>query len=156
MTIRPARDSDAPALWHVHSVSVQTLCAGWYSEEEITVWVGRLVADAYQSAIRAHLMVVAEDDGDVVGFGELDLARGEVVAVYVRPQAAGAGVGSALLSHLEHAARTHGLSRLTLCASLNAEKFYAHRGWHAGVREKHRLTNAVAVDCVRMDKALAV
>ena len=100
-------------------------------------------------------MVVAERDGDVVGFGELDLERREVVAVYVLPDAAGAGVGTALLAHLEAMARSHGLERLTLCASLNAETFYAHRGWRAGAREKHRLTGAVAVDCVRMDKALA-
>jgi len=155
VTLRPALESDAPAVWRVHTASVQALCAGWYSEQEITVWIARLVADAYRRAIRAHSMVVAERDGDVVGFGELDLERREVVAVYVLPDATGAGVGSALLAHLEATARSHGLVRLTLCASLNAETFYAHRGWRAAAREKHRLTSAVAVDCVRMDKALA-
>jgi GNAT superfamily N-acetyltransferase len=155
VTLRGALEADAPAVWRVHTTSVRALCAGWYSEQEIAVWTGRLVADAYRRAIRAHLMVVAERDGGVVGFGELDLDRGEVVAVYVLPEAVGAGIGSALLTHLETTARAHGLHRLTLCASLNAEKFYAHRGWLAGAREKHRLTEAVAVDCVRMNKALA-
>jgi GNAT superfamily N-acetyltransferase len=91
----------------------------------------------------------------VVGFGELDLQRGEIVAVYVLPDAAGTGVGSDLLAHLEETARAADRTRLTLCASLNAEAFYARRGWRAGGREKHRLTPGVAVDCVRMDKDLA-
>jgi len=152
--IRAAVDSDAEAVWRVHTGSIRGLCAGWYTEQEIAVWTGRLVADAYRRAIEAHVMVVAERDGVVIGFGELDLERREVVAVYVVPEVAGGGVGSALLEHLERTARAHGFRHLTLCASLNAEAFYAHRGWRAGSREKHRLTPGVAVDCVRMDKAL--
>jgi N-acetylglutamate synthase-like GNAT family acetyltransferase len=152
--IRAARLEDAETVWHVHITSIRELCAGWYTEEEITVWTGRLEPGAYRRAIEAHVMVVAERDGDVVGFGELDLERGEVVAVYVLAAVAGRGVGADLLAHLEETARAAGFARLTLCASLNAEAFYARRGWRAGAREKHRLTPGVAVDCVRMDKAL--
>ena len=153
--IRVAVEGDADAVWRVHTQSIRALCAGWYTDQEIAVWTGRLIADAYRRAIRAHVMVVAERDGAVVGFGELDLERREVVAVYVVPEATGAGIGSALLAHLERTARGHGCRHLTLCASLNAEAFYARRGWRTGTREKHRLTPEVAVDCVRMDKALA-
>ena len=152
--IRPAVDGDADAVWRVHTASVRRLCAGWYTEHEIAVWTGRLVVDAYRRAMQQHVMVVAEREGVVVGFGELDPARGEIVAVYVRPDATGDGVGSALLAHLERAAQAAGHRRLTLCASLNAEGFYARRGWRAGGRENHRLTLGVAVDCVRMDKVL--
>ena len=152
--IRAAVTGDAEAVWRVHTTSVRELCAGWYTVEEITVWTGRLLPEAYRRAIEAHVMVVAERGGDVVGFGELDLERGEIVAVYVLPSVAGRGVGADLLGHLEETARAAGRARLSLCASLNAEAFYAHRGWHAGAREKHQLTPEVAVDCVRMDKAL--
>ena len=152
--IRAALGADADALWRVHTASIRALCAGWYSDEEIAVWTGRLIPEAYRQAIEAHVMVVAERDGAVVGFGELDLARREIVAVYVAPSAAAAGVGSELLAHLEETARAAGLAQLTLCASLNAETFYAHRGWCAGAREKHRLTPGVAVDCVRMSRML--
>ena len=152
--IRAAVTDDAEAVWRVHTSSIRGLCAGWYTEQEIAVWTGRLIAEAYRRAIEAHVMLVAERDGAVVGFGELDLQGGEIVAVYVMPEAAGTGVGSDLLAHLEEAARAAHHVRLTLCASLNAEAFYAHRGWRAGAREKHRLTPGVAVDCVRMDKAL--
>ena len=152
--IRAARVEDADAVWRVHTASIRELCAGWYTADEIAVWTARLRPEAYRAAIEAHVVVVAERDGDVVGFGELDLERGEIVAVYVLAAVAGRGVGADLLGHLEETARAAGLARLTLCASLNAEAFYAHRGWRAGAREKHRLTPAVAVDCVRMDKVL--
>jgi putative acetyltransferase len=153
--IRAAVDADADAVWGVHTSSIRALCAGWYSEQEITVWIGRLDADGYRRAMQTHVMVVAERDGAVVGFGELDPLGGEIVAIYVVPTAAGTGVGSTLLAHLEETARAAGHARLTLCASLNGEAFYARRGWRPGAREKHRLTPGVAVDCVRMDKALA-
>ena len=153
--IRAARIDDAESMWRVHTTSIRELCAGWYTEDEIAVWTARLQPEAYRRAIEAHVMVVAERDGDVVGFGELDLERGEVVAVYVLASVAGRGVGADLLGHLEETARAAGFRYLTLCASLNAEAFYARRGWHAGAREKHRLTPGVAVDCVRMDKDLA-
>jgi len=152
--IRAARIDDAESMWRVHTTSIRELCAGWYTEDEIAVWTARLQPEAYRRAIEAHVMVVAERDGDVVGFGELDLERGEIVAVYVLASVAGRGVGADLLGHLEETARAAGFRYLTLCASLNAEAFYARRGWHAGAREKHRLTPGVAVDCVRMDKAL--
>jgi putative acetyltransferase len=153
--IRAAVAADAEAVWRVHTTSIRALCAGWYTEHEITVWTGRLMAEAYHRAIEAHVMVVAErdGDGDIVGFAELDVERGEVVAVYVLPSVAGRGIGSELLAHLEETARAAGLCRLSLCASLNALAFYEHRGWRAGDREKHRLTPGVAVDCVRMEKA---
>jgi GNAT superfamily N-acetyltransferase len=153
--IRIAIEADAEAVWRVHTTSIRVLCAGWYTEHEIAVWTSRLIVEAYRRAIQTHVVVVAEAAAGVVGFGELDLDRGEVVAVYVLPEAAGAGVGTALLVHLEGAARAHGFNRLTLCASLNAETFYERHGWRAVGREKHRLTPGVAVDCVRMDKALA-
>ena len=42
--IRAAVDSDAEAVWRVHTGSIRGLCAGWYTEQEIAVWTGRLVA----------------------------------------------------------------------------------------------------------------
>jgi GNAT superfamily N-acetyltransferase len=152
--IRAAVDADVEAVWHVHTASVRGLCAGWYSDHEIAVWTGRLAADLYRHAMERHVMVVAERGDAVVGFGELDPGRGEIVAVYVLPEATGRGIGSALLAYLEHTARRAGHRQLTLCASLNAEAFYARRGWRAGARDRHVLTPGVAVDCVRMARVL--
>jgi putative acetyltransferase len=155
MKVRRAVDGDRHAIWRIHTESVRVLCAGWYSREQISVWTERLAPDSYREAFQRCEMVVAERGAEVVAFGQLDLGRGEVEAVYVTPGAIGAGIGSAVLAHLEALARDHGLRVLALCASLNAEAFYARRGYQARGREKHPLTAAMAVDCIRMDKALA-
>jgi GNAT superfamily N-acetyltransferase len=153
--VRRARDTDREAIWRVHTASIRGLCAGWYGETEIGVWVGRLTPDVYRGAILNRVMLVAEQDGEMIGFGQLDLDRAEVEAVYVVPGTVRQGVGSRLLRSLEEVARSRGLGRLHLCASLNAEAFYAARGYRPVQREFHRLTGAVALDCVRMEKALA-
>ena len=155
MTVRAARVEDAEALWRVHVASIRRLCAGWYSRDEIEAWTARLAPGGYVAAMATHALVVAEEAGAVTGFGELDAERAEVVAVYVAPDAAGRGVGATLLARLEAMAREGGLAWLTLCASLNAEAFYARHGWRPIGRERHPVGDTVAVDCVRMEKRVA-
>ena len=155
MRIRQAGHDDREAIWRIHTAAVRVLCAGWYSGEQIGVWTERLAPASYHQALERCEIVVAERDGELVGFGQIDLMRAEIEAVYVVPAAVRSGVGSALLTHLEAVARDHGLQRLALCASLNAETFYARRGYRARGRENRPLTTAMAVDCIRMDKVLA-
>lgn len=152
--IRTARDDDRKAIWRVHTDAVRELCAGFYQPDEIDVWIGRLTPDSYRSAILHRVMLVAERDGDVVGFGQLDVERCEIEAVYVLPALARQGLGSRLLANLEEIARRRGVGRVTLCASLNAEAFYAAHAYRAIGREHQRLTDAVALPCIRMEKVL--
>jgi putative acetyltransferase len=60
--------------------------------------------------------VTADLDGRLVGCAALrvDEGYGEVKRMFVRPEARGAGIGRALLAHLEELARTHGLHCLRL------------------------------------------
>ncbi|GAA0192084.1 GNAT family N-acetyltransferase [Halobaculum roseum] len=83
-----------------------------------------------------------DDGGRVVGFGTLIPSRrdyladgpgagppGTVEAVYVHPDRAGEGVGTALLADLERAAGDRGLGALGMHASLNAVGFYERHGY---------------------------
>jgi GNAT superfamily N-acetyltransferase len=128
LEIRRARDTDRDAIWRVHVHSIRALCTGWYGEAEIGVWVGRLTPEVYRGAILNRVVLVAEQDGEIVGFGQLDLDRAEIEAVYVVPDTARQGVGSRLLRSLGEVARQRGLARLHLCASLNAQVLYGARG----------------------------
>jgi GNAT superfamily N-acetyltransferase len=152
--IRRARDTDREAIWKVHTESIRALCAGWYGDAEIDVWIARLTPEVYRGAILNRVMLVAEDADDVVGFGQLDVERREVEAVYVRPEGVRRGIGAAILRRLEELARTQGIGRLHLCASLNAQGFYAAHGYRPMQKEQHRLTDGVALDCIRMEKTL--
>ena len=67
--IRAAVTGDAEAVWRVHTTSVRELCAGWYTDEEIAVWLQRDPIDL----LRAHLLGagVAAADLERIG-GEVD------------------------------------------------------------------------------------
>ena len=93
--IRRARDDDRDAIWRVHTGAIRELCAGWYGAAQIDVWIERLAPDAYRGAILNRVVLVALHDGDTVGFGQLDVERREVEAVYVRPDVARTGIGTA-------------------------------------------------------------
>jgi putative acetyltransferase len=95
--------------------------------------------------------------GGVVGYGHLVPAERAVRAVYVRPEAAGDGVGTALLDALESRARDLRLDALTLHASLNAVGFYERAGYERTGRETYSTVHAgetVELDVVGMEKRL--
>lgn len=92
--------------------------------------------------------------GGVVGWGRLDKNDGEVSAMYVHPDHARQGVGSALLEHLLRVAREEGLQRVHLMASLNAVVFYERAGFEAMGETVQETSGGVAIECVEMEKEL--
>jgi len=153
--VRPASEADVPAIWRVHTDSIRELCRERYRPEEIAAWIAFRPPDAYVRALASRAMFVAEWQGQVVGFGQLDPARGEIEACYVAPEAVGSGIGSALLARMEDEARLRGHRIVRLNATLNAEKFYARHGYRWLGRATHRVAGNVLLACVRMEKALS-
>lgn len=154
VTIRTADERDLDAIWRVHAAAIERTCAGHYSDRVIRAWVERLRPESYRGVVRRGAIVIAEHDGTVVGFGQLDLPAGEIQAVYVSPEAQSAGVGGALLAYLEDAALRAGVAVATLKSTLNAEPFYAARGWRATGCAVHKITQQVSLTCVAMEKTL--
>ena len=64
------------------------------------------------------------------------------------------GCGSALVHEIERIARDNGVTRLTLSASLNAERFYAAHGYEVIERTDVVLPNGHQMASVRMAKDL--
>jgi GNAT superfamily N-acetyltransferase len=153
-TIRAAADTDLDAIWRVHRTAILHTCATHYGTDVITAWVERLKPESYRGVVQRLVVVIAEDEAEAIGFGQLDVAAGEIQAVYVLPAAQGRGVGAALLAHLEQVALSRGLGRVSLQATLNAESFYAAHGWHATGRDVRKITQQVALSCVSMEKTL--
>jgi putative acetyltransferase len=152
--VRPAEDADLPGIHEVHVRSIRELARGHYSADEVEAWAGRLPPGIHAQALREHVCEVAVDDSGVLGFAEVDVARGEVRAVYVHPAAARRGVGTLLLARVEERARAAGLTRLVLDASLNAVPFYEHGGFTSDRPATHALEGGGAIRCVRMSKQL--
>ena len=80
------------------------------------------------------------------------LEESELRAVYVAPEGARKGCGSALVREIERIAGDNGLARLTLHASLNAKRFYSDLGYDVLERTEVVLPNDHRMAVVRMGK----
>ena len=147
--------ADVPCVWRVHNESIRQLCRERYASEEIEAWIAFRPPETYLASIASEALFVAEQQYAVVGFGQLDPARGEIAACYVAPDAVGSGIGSALLARMEEEARRRGHRIVHLNSTLNAEKFYAGRGYRRLGRATHRVSGGVDLPCVRMEKTLS-
>jgi GNAT superfamily N-acetyltransferase len=90
----------------------------------------------------------------IVGFGILDVESKRVFAVYVAPGAVLGGVGRRLLEAMEEDARSVGIERLELHATLNAARFYERSGYVDEGATKVTLSTGVELDAVRMSKRI--
>lgn len=159
MKLREAIFKDAEAVCEVHVASVRELGREAYDEAQVQAWSsGRTPEDYPIESDKCHF-VVAEVDGQVRGFGELRFEPGEhleadvdaeVRAMYVHPEVARQGVGSALLAELERAGRDAGFERLGLWASRNAVPFYESHGYEHVTEHRHEFGGEVPGRAVEM------
>lgn len=150
--IRAAQPNDGAALYDVHASAVRALDA--YSESVKSRWLQLLSPEVYGDGSGELFRAVAEVRGQVAGFGEVDLRRALIVALYVHPDAAHGGVGSALLHHLEAKAREAGLRTIEVLSGLNAEGFYMRHGYKVVGMANKRVTSQFTVEGVQMEKKL--
>ena len=141
----------------IHERAIRGLAASHYSQEAIEGWVvpatdenlRRLTANA-----DGEIRLIAEWDGVPVGIGALVLETSELRAVYVAPEAARQGCGTALVDEIERIARDGEVARLTLHASLNAQRFYAGLGYSVVESAEVVLPNDHRLAAVVMGKDL--
>jgi putative acetyltransferase len=146
MNVRTMTDLDRDAVVHVHRRSARELAADAYGERVAKAWAGNRCRCDYDldDPDTAFVVAVTAPDvtraprlerspgggeGDVAGFGAVDVASGEVVALYVSPTYASEGVGTRLLGHLEGVAREGGVVALAVTSSRNAVGFYESHGY---------------------------
>ncbi|AGN02944.1 GCN5-like N-acetyltransferase [Salinarchaeum sp. Harcht-Bsk1] len=116
---------------------------------------------------RLFVAEVPADDGAgarmIAGFGDVrfeppeyldEPADGGIRAVYVDPDHAGEGVGSALLRRLEVEARDEGLDSLGFLASVNARGFYERHGYEAISERRFDFGDGVEGPAVEMRREL--
>ncbi|HEX9447519.1 MAG TPA: GNAT family N-acetyltransferase [Dongiaceae bacterium] len=127
--LRPARSGDGASLFEVTRQSVMGLARGYYTQEQIDKWMAARDAAYYEKLITKGAVTVAERDGGVVGF--VDAVQGEVTRLFIRPDAAGQGLGSALLEKGLIVARQGHAGPIKVEATINAERFYERHGFQA-------------------------
>lgn len=157
LTVRPLRDDEVRLYLEIHERAIRGLAGSHYSRGDIEGWVVPATEENLRVVARnpdGEIRLLAELDGKAIGIGAVVLAESELRAVYVLPESARRGCGSALVREIERIARNNGLDRLTLHASLNAERFYADLGYDVLERTEVALPNDHHIAVVRMGKDL--
>ena len=147
-----------PAVLAIHRRAIHEIAAADYPLEVLTAWGPPIVesqVDKFDAKLmRGQIVIVAEVDGVLAGFGELAPEKNLLVAVYVNPDYSRQGVGTELLHELERLARRKQLSFLQMGASLTAVPFYKAHGFQTLGPDVHVLRSGERMDCVRMRKEL--
>ena len=126
--IRPYETQDAQPTLDVFQRAVKTTAAADYSAEQIAAWATDADVDAWAQRRSTAETWIAEQDGVVVGFTDLD-ATGYVDMMFVDPAVARTGVATALLGQVRDLAAARGLTELTVNASATARPFFEHHGF---------------------------
>ena len=157
MTVRALRDDEIRLYLQIHERAIRGLAASHYPQDAIDGWVVPATTENVRrltlNADR-EIRLVAELDGRPVGIGALVLETSELRAVYVSPEGARQGCGSALVHEIERIARNGQVTSLTLHASVNAEQFYSDLGYSVLDRTEVVLPNDHRMAAVVMGKNL--
>lgn len=133
--IRSAVRGDVTEIVRVRREAILAKAASHYDPVILNDWAD--AADAGRIAKRIsdsdYRTLVAEAGGEIIGFAMAALSKGELLALYARPNKTG-NIGRDLLAAIEHL--VFPAAPLLVCeASLNAEAFYRANGYTAEYRK---------------------
>jgi len=155
VTIRRATRDDAERITDIFASAVQELAKEHYNAIQIEKWSGGFSVGRTRERIQAGGMFVDEVGGEVAGFVEISLADGGIEMVYVSPESARRGIGSAMMRYVEALALDSGLKNLHLRESLNAVPFYEAMGFVTTEKVIHCNAQGIEFECAIMEKQLA-
>ena len=126
MLIRPYHAEDCPVLLDLFRDTVTRVNSRDYSPEQVAVWVGCADPARWKRTLAQHVTLVAEMEGVVVGFGDIDPEMGYLDRLYVHADYQRMGIAAALCDRLEPLSKT---GQVTSDVSLTAQPFFLARGY---------------------------
>ena len=162
--LRLGRKSDARNIAKLRYRAIHEIASNDYPEKILNTW-GRSLSEEelakreenFNRRIKQeeNIIVVAEIQGIIAGFGEVNLRENELTGLYVNPDFKRQGVGTAIARDLELRAKQSGLKSLKLHSSLTAESFYKRNGFKREKEGTHILATGEQMACVMMKKQIA-
>ena len=125
VTLRPYAPEDCQALCTLLINTVHTVNAADYTAEQLYAWTSGVSAASLHRALSAHYSLVAVEQGEIVGFGDID-ETGYLDHLYVHHAHQHRGIATALCDALE---RHVPGAALTTHASITARPFFEKRGY---------------------------
>ena len=138
MVIRPYASADLEQVLALFYNTVHYINCRDYSSTQLDAWAPAAPdKERWASSLSAHAAWVAELNGTLTGFADLDIPSHYLDRLYVHKDFQRQGVASALCSELERTARSHGLLQLHTEASITARPFFERRGYRV-IRAQHK------------------
>jgi len=132
IVLRRYCSGDGPALARLFYRTVHAVCRRDYTPAQLDAWAtGEIDAEAWDRSFREHFTLVAEQDGIIVGFGDID-KTGYLDRLYIHKDYQHRGIATALCDRLETAFPA---VTVTTHASITAKGFFERRGYRV-VREQ--------------------
>lgn len=132
--LRPFLPADTMALRDLFAQSIDELTVDDYDEDQRIAWAAKAEdAAEFRARLAEALTLVVQLEGEYLGFGSLKDNK-TIDMLYVHPDYAGEGVGTALVDALEKIAGARGAEAITVDASDTAVPFFERRGYVATQR----------------------
>lgn len=132
MLLRNYVKTDCAQLARLFYDTVHTVNAKDYTQEQLAAWAtGKVNLEAWNESLQARHTVVAEMDGKIVGFGDMD-EIGYLDRLYVHKDYQRRGAATAICDALEQNTEA---AEFTTHASITARPFFEKRGYTV-VREQ--------------------
>jgi putative acetyltransferase len=151
--IRYYEAGDAFEITRLFYETVRSVNRTDYSKEQVEAWAPEIPDhEAWHARMAGRRTLVAEEDGEVVGFAELE-EDGHLDMLYCRKDAVGRGVGSVLYGAVEREAREQEMGRIFTEASVTARLFFERQSFRV-VREETVARRGVELTRFAMEKPL--
>lgn len=150
MKLRAYQSGDCPVLIRLFRETVHAVCAGDYAPAQLAAWAPEDIDQpVWDRSLLLHTTLVAEEGGQIIGFGDLDPATGYLDRLYVHRNHQRQGVAAALCGALEPLAP----GRVFTYASRTARPFFERRGYRV-IRARQVKRRGVSLDNYEMEKLL--
>lgn len=175
--LRPALDSDRPAITQLIDRSVRILQAGDYSPAQIEGALGTVFGVDTQLLADGTYYVAESATGELAGCGGWSKRKtlfgsdrasvrepelldpiqdaAKIRAFFIDPGWARQGIGTLILEECERAALAAGFRRFEMGATLTGVKLYEKRGYVPTGQIEVELANGARLPIVRMEKSAA-
>ena len=136
MKIREYKPMDCAAMAELFYNTVHTINAGDYTDEQLDAWAtGNIDLAAWNCSFLEHNTLIAESDGIVVGFADMD-KTGYLDRLYVHRDFQRRGIATALINELERRARKAGILNFETYASITARPLFEKQGYTVEIENK--------------------
>jgi GNAT superfamily N-acetyltransferase len=127
MIIRRFAPQDAAAVSELIRTTMRVSNTQDYPIERLQPLINYFSPEKVLQLSAERVCFVALDDGQIIGTAALEGI--ELSTFFVHPKEQGRGIGTLLLQALEADARTAGIPRLTVDASITGVPFYERQGY---------------------------